>query len=178
MISPEQCRAARAWLGWSQDDLASASKVSLTVIRDFESDKLWDAADQELAAIQRALEDAGIIFASGAHDLGGIRYEPRIKERDVYEPILKLLAKSPDGFIKTADLIKSLETWFAPQGEDAEILPSRSDTRFSQIVRNVVSHRSSPSNLIATGLVEYDKIRRGLQITDQGRERLGSGAAA
>src|SRR5262245_168272 len=46
----------------------------------------------------------------------------------------------PDGSMKTADLIHALENWFAPRGEDAEILAGRSDTRFSQIVRNVVSH--------------------------------------
>jgi hypothetical protein len=173
MISPEQCRAARAWLGWSQDELSAASRVSLSTIRDFESEKRWEPIGHNIEAIQRALEDAGIIFASGAHALSGIRYDPRIKESDTYEPILKLLAKSPDGFMKTADLIRSLESWFAPEGEDAEILAGRSDTRFSQIVRNVVSHRTTAANLIGSGLAEYDKVRRGLRITDAGRARLG-----
>jgi len=35
-MSPEQSRAARAWLDWSQDDLASAARVSLSTVRDFE----------------------------------------------------------------------------------------------------------------------------------------------
>ncbi len=36
MISAEQSRAARAWLDWSQDDLAKRAKVSLSTVRDFE----------------------------------------------------------------------------------------------------------------------------------------------
>lgn len=176
MISPEQCRAARAWIGWSQHDLASAAKVSLSTIRDFEGEKRWEPIGQNVDAIQRTLEDAGIIFASGAHALSGIRYDPRIKEGDTYGPILKFVAQSPDGFVKTADLIKSLEGYFAPQGEDAEILAGRSDTRFSQIVRNVVSHRTSPTNLIGMGLAEYDKVRRGLRITPEGRAKLDQGS--
>ena len=36
-ISPEGCRAARVWLGWSQHDLAELSSVSVNTIRNFES---------------------------------------------------------------------------------------------------------------------------------------------
>ena len=36
MLAPEQSRAARGWLDWSQDDLAQRAKVSLSTIRDFE----------------------------------------------------------------------------------------------------------------------------------------------
>lgn len=36
MISAEQSRAARAWLDWSQGDLAERAKVSLSTVRDFE----------------------------------------------------------------------------------------------------------------------------------------------
>jgi transcriptional regulator with XRE-family HTH domain len=177
MLSPEQCRAARAWLGWGQDDLAKMAKVSLSTIRDFESGKRWEPIEQNADALQRTLEDAGILFLSSAHNLSGISYDPRITERSTYEPILKLLAKQPDGFMKTSDLIKNLEIWFAPDGEDAEILKGRSDTRFSQIVRNVVSHRTTPTNLIGLGLAEYDKVRRGLRITEEGRLSIGAAEA-
>ena len=173
MITPEQCRAARAWIGWSQEELALAARVSLSTIRDFESEKRWEPIGHNIEAMQRALEEAGILFSSGAHDLAGIRYDPRIKESDTYGPILKLLAKSPPhGFMKTSDLIQALDSWFAPTGEDAKILAGRSDTRFSQIVRNVVSHRTSPTNLIGAGWAEDDKAQRGLRITEEGRSRL------
>lgn len=36
MITPEQCRAARALLDWTQKDLAGRSKISDLTIRNFE----------------------------------------------------------------------------------------------------------------------------------------------
>jgi hypothetical protein len=74
--------------------------------------------------------------------------------------------------MKTADLIAALEKWFAPEGKDAEILAGRSDTKFSQIVRNIVSHRTVSTNLIGAGWAEYDRGRRGLRITQDGRSNL------
>lgn len=37
-MTAAHCRAARAWLGWSQSDLSKRSGVGLTGIRDFESE--------------------------------------------------------------------------------------------------------------------------------------------
>ena len=143
----------------------------MSTVRDFEKgDRL--PIGHNISAIQRALEAGGIEFESGAHSLSGIKYDPRIKERDTYVPILTLLDDSPDGFMKTADLIKALEMMFELKGEDAAILAHRSDTRFSQIVRNVVSHKASPTNLIGMGCADYDKAKRGLRITTKGRFAL------
>jgi transcriptional regulator with XRE-family HTH domain len=36
MLSPEQSRAARGWLDWSQADLAKRAGLSLSTVRDFE----------------------------------------------------------------------------------------------------------------------------------------------
>jgi transcriptional regulator with XRE-family HTH domain len=171
MISPEQCRAGRAWLGWSQEELATAAEVALSTIRDFERGER-EPIGHNIQAIQRALEAGGIQFESGAHALAGIKYDPRIREEDTYVPILRLLDDAPSGFRKTADLIKALEMVMAPRGEDAEILAGRSDTKFSQIVRNVISHRTASTNLIGRGLAEYDKVKRGLRITTDGRFAL------
>ncbi len=168
MISSEQCRAARAWLGWSQEDLAKTAKVALSTVRDFERGDR-EPIQHNIQAIQRTLEAGGIQFDSGAHSLSGIRYDPRIREADTYIPILRLLDDAPDGFMKTADLIKALGMNMDPRGEDAEILAGRSDTKFSQIVRNVISHRATSTNLIGMGYVEYDKVKRGLKITTSGR---------
>ena len=63
-MKPEQCRAARAWLDWKQDALASASGVGLSTIRDFESGKRSPIA-ANLAAMKVALERAGIVFVDG-----------------------------------------------------------------------------------------------------------------
>lgn len=61
MLSPEQSRAARAWLDWSQEDLAKRATVSLSTVRDFEKGRRVPIANN-LQAMQRALETAGIKF--------------------------------------------------------------------------------------------------------------------
>jgi ribosome-binding protein aMBF1 (putative translation factor) len=60
-MKPEQCRAARGWLDWSQADLAKKAKVGLSTVKDFESGKRTPIANN-LEGIRRALEAAGITF--------------------------------------------------------------------------------------------------------------------
>jgi transcriptional regulator with XRE-family HTH domain len=60
-MSPEQCRAARAWLNWSQTELATKAQVSNSTLRDFEAGRRVPIANN-LLAIRRALEDAGMEF--------------------------------------------------------------------------------------------------------------------
>jgi DNA-binding transcriptional regulator YiaG len=60
-MSPEQCRAARAWLGLSQDGLASAACVSNSTVRDFEAGRRAPI-QATLAAMKAALETRGIAF--------------------------------------------------------------------------------------------------------------------
>lgn len=69
-MSPEQCRAARGWLGWSQQTLADRAKVSVSTLKDFEGPRRKPIANN-LAAIRRALESAGIEFTNG--DVPGVR---------------------------------------------------------------------------------------------------------
>ena len=59
MISPEQSRAARGWLDWSQDELAKRANVSLSTVRDFEKGRRTPIANN-LEAIERALTAGGI----------------------------------------------------------------------------------------------------------------------
>jgi transcriptional regulator with XRE-family HTH domain len=171
MLTPEQCRAARAWLNWSQEDLAQRANVALSTVRDFEKGTREPIANN-IESIQTAMERAGISFQSQVLGPAGIQYEGRVREQDTYLPVLSILDDAPDGFMRTADLIRALGEWFVLSVEDEEILANRSDTRFSQIVRNIVSHRTSPSNLIGAGWVEYDKAKRGLRITYEGRKHL------
>jgi transcriptional regulator with XRE-family HTH domain len=60
-ISPAQCRAARALLELSRADLAKAAAVGERTIADFESGSRTPIR-ATLAAIQRALESAGVEF--------------------------------------------------------------------------------------------------------------------
>ncbi|UWZ92980.1 hypothetical protein HZ320_04630 [[Pasteurella] aerogenes] len=45
--------------------------------------------------------------------------------------------------VTTTELIAELETLMNPTGNDADILSDRNDSKFSQKVRNIVSHRNS-----------------------------------
>ena len=60
-MSPEQVRAARNWLAWTQAELAEKAKVGLSTVKDYESGKRTPIANN-LEAIQRSLEAAGIVF--------------------------------------------------------------------------------------------------------------------
>lgn len=71
-MSPEQSRAARGWLDWTQDQLASAASVSLSTVRDYEKGRRVPIANN-LSAIQRAFEAAGVNFLDN-----GITYLPRV----------------------------------------------------------------------------------------------------
>jgi ribosome-binding protein aMBF1 (putative translation factor) len=64
-MSPEQIRAARSWLGWSQSKLAEQAHVGLSTVKDYESGKRMPIANNR-EAIQRALEASGIRFTDDA----------------------------------------------------------------------------------------------------------------
>jgi hypothetical protein len=95
-----------------------------------------------------------------------------ISEPELIVPALEIMCEQHDGFVSTSRLIRTLTGRFPPQGRDAEIAINRSDTYFSQKVRNLVSHRHSTNSFIQQGLAEYDRRRRGLRITELGRAAL------
>lgn len=154
--------------------MAKKANVALSTVRSFEKgDVEYEPITNNLEAIQKSLEGAGIEFTSDALEAPGVRFHSRIKEADTYLPVLELLDGAPDGFLKTSELIFALDGgYFKVEGEDADILEGRSDTKFSQIVRNIVSHKTSPKNLIGMGFAEYDKAKRGLRVTKEGRLHL------
>jgi transcriptional regulator with XRE-family HTH domain len=63
-LSPAQCRAARALLNWSQEDLVRASGITKKTIADFERGATSPRL-QTLAQIRAAFEAAGIEFLDG-----------------------------------------------------------------------------------------------------------------
>jgi DNA-binding transcriptional regulator YiaG len=69
-ISPAQCRAARGLIELDQAHLADMANVSRNVIVDFETGRRTPNPNN-LAAIQRALESAGVAFMDAGSTLEG-----------------------------------------------------------------------------------------------------------
>src|SRR5579859_1980219 len=115
MLSPEQCRAARGWLDWSQEELAQRANVALSTVRDFEKGRREPIANN-LQAIRQALLSGGVELVDEGVT-AGIRGKARISERDILGPALDFI-NDAGGFMTTSDLIKALEDQFAPEGED------------------------------------------------------------
>lgn len=70
MISPAQCRAARALLDWTQNELAKRSPVSAVSIRAFE--KGGDMRESNRRSLAEVFEAAGVTFlADGEEKAGG-----------------------------------------------------------------------------------------------------------
>ena len=78
-ITPEQCRAARGLLGWNQDQLADAARISRPTVTSFENGQRTPVTNN-LTAIQAAFEAAGIEFIPENGGGDGVRFrEPRSK---------------------------------------------------------------------------------------------------
>jgi predicted HNH restriction endonuclease len=74
----------------------------------------------------------------------------RIAERELILPSLLILSNSESGTITTSDLIDKLRELLRPSGEDLQILAGRNDDKFSQKVRNLVSHSTLEREKYAT----------------------------
>ena len=72
MITAAQSRAARALLDWSQTDLAARSNLSESTIRNFEKGRASPSINN-LAAVRRALETAGVIVIDENGEGAGVR---------------------------------------------------------------------------------------------------------
>ena len=68
ILTPEQCRAARALLNISQSDLAKEAKVARKTIADFEQ-HLSSPYERTLRDIQSALEAQGVEFTTNGVNL-------------------------------------------------------------------------------------------------------------
>lgn len=74
MLTSDQIRAARALIRWSAEDLARESGVGLSTIRRMEvAEGVPAASARNLAAIQEALENAGVQFIPRNGGGAGVR---------------------------------------------------------------------------------------------------------
>jgi predicted transcriptional regulator len=78
MVTPREVRAARAFLGWTRQQLADRAIVALNTVIRLEQGVV-DCRSSTLDAVRRALEAAGIEFLSLREDGEGIRVR-RIRE--------------------------------------------------------------------------------------------------
>ena len=81
MLEPAQIRAARALLGWRQEDLSKASGVGTATIQRIEkSERPTSGYVSTLVRIQAALEDAGVLFI-GEDEAAGVGLRLAKKKR-------------------------------------------------------------------------------------------------
>jgi DNA-binding transcriptional regulator YiaG len=71
-LRPDQCRAARGFLDWSQEELAHRAEVSRSTVRDFEQGRHALQAESE-RRIVAALESAGIVLIAVEEGGPGVR---------------------------------------------------------------------------------------------------------
>lgn len=74
MLTPQQSRAARGWLDWSQEDLAKRASVSLSTVRDFEKGRREPIANNR-SAIERVFNAAGVRMVVRDGQAAGIEIE-------------------------------------------------------------------------------------------------------
>jgi len=66
-LSPAQCRAARGFLDWTQDELAERTGLSRSTVRAFEKGH-HDLQAASEARIVETFREAGIAFSSSAEE--------------------------------------------------------------------------------------------------------------
>jgi transcriptional regulator with XRE-family HTH domain len=77
MILPEQCRAARGLLDWSQQDLAREAEVGIVTVRQLEAGSNQPRR-ATLVVVRRTFEAAGVDFIDENGGGAGVRLrEPK-----------------------------------------------------------------------------------------------------
>jgi transcriptional regulator with XRE-family HTH domain len=72
LLSPEQCRAARGLLDWTQEELAQRANVSRSTVRDFENGR-HHLHPATAAQVVGALEKGGVLLIPPAEAGPGVR---------------------------------------------------------------------------------------------------------
>jgi transcriptional regulator with XRE-family HTH domain len=75
--APEQLRAARALLGWSQTELAKHAGMSLPTVKRVETERGPRVSEEARSALQRALALGGIEFIDENGGGPGVRLRKR-----------------------------------------------------------------------------------------------------
>jgi hypothetical protein len=94
-------------------------------------------------------------------------------EHDVVLPVLAVLDADPRGRLDTGTLRRRVKAVIPLDAADMQPLRNRSDRRIDQIIRNLKSHKATPGNPFAEGLL--NDVPRGFEITEAGRAFLTRG---
>jgi transcriptional regulator with XRE-family HTH domain len=81
MITPAQCRAARALLDWSQQELANRAGVGIVTVRQIEAGST-EPRRATLVVVRQACEAAGVEFIDENGGGPGVRLRGRPKRRE------------------------------------------------------------------------------------------------
>lgn len=94
--------------------------------------------------------------------------KPISLREDLWKYALLVMAQQPNMEIATAKLIAELPNYIIIPDDSRSINHSRGDTKFSQLVRNLKSHKTAKTNFIYQGYA--DDIPGGFRATEKGRQ--------
>jgi transcriptional regulator with XRE-family HTH domain len=77
LFSPSQIRAARALVGWSQTEVATAAGLSVPTVKRAEADDGIHVSEDAMATIANVLKNAGVEFISENGGGPGVRLAKR-----------------------------------------------------------------------------------------------------
>ena len=80
MITPEQCRAARGLLDWSQQELANKAAVGIVTVRQLEAGT-HEPRRATLDVVRRAFEKAGVEFIDENGGGPGVRLRKPVRAK-------------------------------------------------------------------------------------------------
>jgi hypothetical protein len=98
--------------------------------------------------------------------------DPINLKKELWKYALLVIVQQPNMEMTTKDLIAELPNYITVPDEASAANMSRKDSKFSQLVRNLKSHKTSKTNFIYQGYAE--DIRGGFRATQKGREFVQS----
>lgn len=80
MVTPEQCRAARGLLDWSQQELATRAGIGIVTVRQLEASTIEPRRSTQ-TVVKQAFENAGVELIDENGGGTGVRLRDRQKPK-------------------------------------------------------------------------------------------------
>ncbi|MPM07456.1 hypothetical protein SDC9_53762 [bioreactor metagenome] len=96
----------------------------------------------------------------------------KLGEQDLTMTTLYILYTK--GNMITSQLKDEIIRLLNPQGENLDPLENRADSKITQIIRNMISHKDNTTNIIYKNLINYNEHTGVLSITARGIQHLES----